>query len=418
MGLKRYRYRAYPTAGQERNLSRLFGSVRVVFNDVIASRRAAHAAGSPFESSSQLQKRLITEAKLTQERAWLSGVSNTPLQQAARDADMGYRNFFNSLAGRRKGKRVGAPRFRSRRDNRQAARFTRNSGFGVLQTTHGVGKVRLPKIGWVRFTLSRELPSAPSSVTVIREADGTYFVSFVVDVPTPRGALPQHLGRKAGIDLGLTDFAAVVYSDGTREKVANPRFARSAARRLARAQRSLSRKVKGSSNRAKQRAIVARLHRQVANQRLDHAHQVAARLIRENQAITVETLSITGMARTRLAKSIHDVGWGQFLNILEEKATAHGRDFAKVDRFLPSSQVCAVCATLDGPKPLKIRVWECGCGAVLDRDYNAAVNIMLAGGHPESQNAYGPELRLQLAGALGDEAGTRRNDRPSIPRAA
>src|SRR5699024_804981 len=161
--------------------------------------------------------------------AWLSEVSNTPLQQSVRDAERAYRNWFDSLSGKRKGGRVGFPRFKSRRDHRQSVRFTRNSRFSVRETTHGVGVVRLPKIGDVRFALSRPLPSEPSSVTLIRSASGVWHVSFVVEVPDP-DPLPK-TGRVAGIDLGLTDLAAIAYSDGTREKVAAPRHLRAKERK-------------------------------------------------------------------------------------------------------------------------------------------------------------------------------------------
>lgn len=418
---KRYRYRAYPTRGQGVALARTFGCVRVVFNDVIAARRAQHAQGLPFESASVLQSRLVTQAKATPARAWLGEVSATPLQQAVRDADQAYRNFFSSLSGKRKGRRVGAPRFKSRR-SRQAARFTRQSRFEVRQTTHGVGKVHIPKVGWVRFALSRPLPADPSSVTVIREADGRYYVSFVVEVPAPDESAPVHPGRAAGIDLGLSDFAAITYSDGTREKITNPRHLKTQQRKLARAQRELARRQKGSANRAKSRAKVARVHRKVRETRLDFHHQLAARLVRENQAVAVEALSVVGLARSGaksargrgMRRSVHDAGWGTFLRVLEEKTTEHGRGFVRVNPA-HSSQTCSVCGVLDGPKPLNVRTWTCqGCGSVVDRDYNAATNIMVAAGPAETLNACGPDVRLQLAGAIGDEAGTH----PAAPAAA
>src|SRR5699024_9334084 len=188
---------------------------------------------------SETVKNVTTRAKRTPERAWLSEVSNTPLQQSVRDAERAYRNWFDSLSGKRKGGRVGFPRFKSRRDHRQAIRMTRN-GFSVRETAHGVGFVRIAKVGEVRFVLSRPLPSEPSSVTLVRSASGAWHVSFVVEVPDPT-PLPE-TGRVAGIDLGLTDLAAIAYSDGTREKVASPRHLRAKERKLARAQRELARR--------------------------------------------------------------------------------------------------------------------------------------------------------------------------------
>lgn len=420
--LKRYRFRAYPTPGQAVALARLFGCVRVVYNDVVAARRTQHEHGLPYESASALQTKLVTQAKQTPQRAWLSEVSSTPLQQAVRDADRAYRNFFDSLTGKRKGRRVGAPRFRSRRDNRQAARFTRQAftgGVMPVRVSREVGKLKLPKIGWVRFEMSRPLPSAPSSVTVIREADGRHYLSFVVDAPAPEVTAPAAPGRVTGVDLGLVDFAAVVSSDGTRHKVTNPRHLRAAQRRLARAQRALARKEKGSANRAKARTRVAAAHRKVRESRLDHHHKLALRLVRENQAIAVEGLSVSGLARAGatgrrgrgLRRSVHDAGWGTFVRVLTEKATEHGRDLIVIDRFAPTSQVCSVCGVQDGPKPLHVRTWTCGgCGTRLDRDYNAALNVLLAAGLAESLNACGGNIRRTLACAVPDEAGTHRTD--------
>ena len=400
---KRYSYRAYPTPGQERSLAHLFGCVRVVYNDFIAERQKSYAEGSPFESMSVVRSRVVTQAKRTTERSWLADVAAVPLNEATRDADLAYRNFFDSLSGKRKGRKVGAPRYRSKRDRRQTARFGR-TGFKVRETTHGVGKVRLARIGWIRFELARALPSEPSSVTVIREADGTYHVSFVVVTPESDRDLSKH---SAGVDLGLTDFASVVGTDGVRYKVENPRHLRRTERSLARAQKALSRKVLGSANREKARLRVARLHSRVRRTRLDFHHKIAARLARENQAVAVEALNVVGISRAGnrgLRKSVHDAGWGQFLRVLAEKVSTVPVNPAY------TSQTCSVCDTLDGPKPLAVREWSCsGCGTHLDRDYNAAVNILVAAGLAETVNACGVDVRRALARAVGSEAGTHRS---------
>lgn len=406
--MKRYSYRAYPTTAQQQCLSRVFGCVRVVFNDFLNAREAAHQAGKQPESASRLQSRLITEAKHTTQRSWLAGVSATPLQQAVRDADRAYRNWFDSMTGRRKGPKVGKPRFKSRKDHRQSARFTRQSKFKVHQTSHSVGKVFLPKIGWVRFSLSRPLPSPPSSVTVIKDPDGTYHLSFVVDTP-PIPPAPA-VDRVAAIDAGIgDDLAVIIYSDGTREKISNPRHLRSAQRHLARTQRAFSRTQKGSANRDKARLRVARAHSVVKHARLDHHHKLAARLTTSNQTLAIEDLSLTGMGRTRLAKSVHDAGIGLLYRLIHEKAETQGRTVVTIGRWEPTTQTCSVCGTPGGKKPLHIRAWTCqGCGTVLDRDFNAAVNIMVAAGLADTLNACGPDVRRTLACAIGDEAGTHR----------
>ncbi len=411
--LKRYRYRAYPTKYQARALSRVFGCVRVVFNDALAAREAARTGGEPIPTRAQLSA-AMTAAKRTEGRAWLAEVSAVPLQQALADVDRAYRNFFDSLTGKRKGRRVGPPRLKTRR-SRQSARFTANARFRVEETTHGVGHVRLQKVGWVRFALSRPLPPVPSSVTVVQEVDGRYYLSFVVDVPALE-SLPLS-DRVAGLDVGLADLAAVVASDGKREKIPNPRWLRSKERALVRAQRSLAQKQKGSKNREKARVKVAALHRKVRETRLDHHHKLASRLVRENQTIVLETLNITGLARTRMGKSVHDAGWGTLVRLIAEKAAARGRILVRINQWEPTSQVCSVCGAKDGPKPLQVRAWTCiACGEVLDRDYNAAVNIMVAAGLAETLIACGGDVRRTLACADPSEAGIRRTAARLRPR--
>ena len=394
----RYNYRIYPTAGQQQALARAFGCARVVFNDGLRSREEAHAAGRPYLTDAELSARL-TAAKATPERAWLSDVSAVVLQQALADLNAAYRNFFASLKGERKGPKVGPPRFRSRKDHRQAVRFTANGRFRVLAG----GKLRLPKIGDVPVRWSRALPSAPSSVTVIRDSAGRYFASFVVD--TQPDALPA-TEQVAGIDLGLTYFA--VLSDG--RKIASPRFLRRAEKKLRRAQRALSRKEKGSKNRDKARVKLARAHARVADARREFHHQLSTALIRDSQAVAVEDLAVKGLARTRLAKSVHDAGWSAFVNMLEYKARLHGREFHRIGRFIPTSQTCSACGVKDGPKPLHVRAWQCQeCGAWLDRDINAAVNVAKAAGL--AVTACGALVRPVPVPARRSEAGTHSESR-------
>jgi putative transposase len=257
------------------------------------------------------------------------------------------------------------------------------------------------KVGDIRVEWSRDLPSVPSSVTVIKEPDGRYYASFVVERPmTP---LPAS-DREVGLDLGLA--ALAVTSDG--EVIPNPRFLRNAQRRLTKAQRVLSRRQKGSANRAKALHRVAVLHRKVRETRLDHAHKVALRLVRDNQAVYAEDLAVSGLMRTRMARSVADAGWSQLMRCIEEKAARYGRTFAKIGRFEPTSQVCSACGVKDGFKPLSVREWTCAaCGTVHDRDVNAARNI-LAAGRADKSNACGAGVRPQLV-AVGAEAGTHRS---------
>jgi putative transposase len=392
----RYSFRLYPTPGQQAALARAFGCARVVFNDALAARRAAYQAGEPYITDAEVSARL-TQAKSTPERAWLGEVSAVVLQQALADLNAAYRAFFASVSGKRKGSKMAPPRRRSRKDRRQAVRFTANSRFRVL----GNGQLRLPKIGDVAVRWSRALPSQPSSVTVIRDAAGRFFASFVVETAPP--PLPE-ADRECGIDLGLGHFA--VLDDGT--KVSAPKFLRRAEKKLKRAQRNLSRTQKGSKNRENARVRVARAHAHVENARRDFHHKLSTRIIRDNQAVTVEDLAVKGLARTRLAKSVHDAGWSAFTAMLEYKARLYGREFCKIGRWEPTSQVCSACGANDGPKPLHIRAWACpACDAVHDRDVNAARNI-LALGRRERQNARGGQVRPPVMVALAREAGSRR----------
>jgi putative transposase len=396
--LVRYRYRIDPAGRQRQALARAFGCARVVYNDALRERERAHHASERI-TDSEVQRRVVTLAKTTPERAWLAEVASVALVQACQDARRAYRNWFASLSGTRKGRRLGHPRFRTKH-GRQSIRLTRN-GFALQGAMLYVAKV-----GQVRVRWSRPLPSAPSSVTIIRDPDGRYYASFVVErAPTP---LPP-VDRVAGIDLGLARFATLAVSEGTSETIANPRHLRAAQRRLARAQRQLARKRKGSVNRAKAQHRVAVCHRKVRDRRADYHHKLALRLARENQAVAVEDLSVKGLARTRLAKSVHDAGWGSFVRLLEHKAAQYGRRVVKVDRWEPTSQTCSVCGHRDGPKPLAVRTWACPvCATVHDRDVNAARNILVAAGLAETQNACGAGVRPPATAAVGDEAGTRR----------
>jgi putative transposase len=388
----RYNYRVEPAPGQRIALARAFGCARVVFNDGLRARQDARAAGLPYLSDGELSKQVITRAKKNPERSWLGEVSAVVLQQALADLNTAYRNFFASCSGTRKGRKVAPPRFRSRKDNRQAIRFTANARFRVL----GNGRLRLPKIGDVRVRWSRELPAPPSSVTIIRDAAGRYFASFVVAAPDD--PLPL-VDSETGIDLGLTHFA--VRSDGT--KIAAPKFLRRAARTLRKLQKSLSRKENGSNHRRKAVIAVARAHTRVADTRRDFHHKLSTTIIRDNQAVYVEDLAVVGLARTRLAKSVHDAGWSAFTSMLEYKAARHGRTFARVDRWFPSTRLCSACGLIGEKLPLNIRYWTCLCGITHDRDINAAKN-MLAAGRADNSNDRGAHVRPTPASAARSEA--------------
>jgi putative transposase len=397
----RYRFRVYPDPAQKDALARIFGCVRVVFNDHLALN--AHKVFGPrkkYVGLSQAQHILITQAKRTVERDWLREVPTVALQQSVANAHGAFEKMFRSASGERAGRRVGAPRFKRKDDHKDSFTLTRRA-FRLRRTRKRETMLRLPKkVGELRMVQSRNFPSAPSSVTIVREPDGRYYASFVVKRGTR--SLPV-IDRVAAIDLGLNNLVAIVYSDGTREKIPAPKHYRRAQLKLAGAQKALARRQKGSANREKSRIKLAQIHRNVREIRADEHHKLALRLVRENQTVVFETLGITGLARTKLAKSVHDAAWGTLIRLTKEKANRFGRAVVQIGRFEPTTQKCALCGVRGGKLPLNIRDWTCAnCKAHLDRDYNAAVNVMIASGTVEIENACGGNISRILLAALAD----------------
>ena len=395
----RYRYRIEPTTAQQKMLARVFGCCRVVFNDALRVRDEGYRAGIKL-SDSEIQRRVITHAKTTTERFWLCEVPSVALVQSINDSRRAWRNFFDSASGKRKGRKVGRPRMKSRKDHRQSFRLTRN-GFSVRAS----GRLFVAKVGEVRVRWSRQLPAEPSSVTIIREPDGHYYASFVVDVAaTP--LLPVE--RDVGVDMGIACLATIAASDGTRADVANPKHLARKLRKLARLEREKSRRQKGSVNRGKSRRKIAVVHNQVTRARRDYHHKQALALVRENQVIHVEDLNIAGMVKNRrLARVISDAGWGQFVRVIGEKAARYGRTVHTVSRWLASSKTCSACGHLLDELPLQVRRWTCpACRVTHDRDHNAA-KVILAAGRAERLNACGvPVSPPTNREARGDETGS------------
>jgi putative transposase len=361
----RYQYRFYPTDQQRQSLAQVFGCVRVVWNDALAICKQSEK----LPSNNDLQKLVITQAKKTEEREWLATVSSIPLQQSVADLGVAYKNFFDSLKGKRKGKRVGTPKFKKKM-GMQSARF-RIGGFSIKGDS-----VYLAKIGNLSPIWSRELPSEPSSVTVIKDAANRYFLSFVVEIEPVQVEAENH---SIGIDLGIKTFAAM--SNG--EMVKSPDYAR-LDKRLRRKQKQLARQVKGSKRREKTRLQIAKLHNEIADNRKDFLHKLSTRVVNENQVITLEDLNVSGMVKNRrLARAISMQGWREFRVLCEAKSEQLGRQFNVISRWEPTSQVCSDCGYKWGKLDLSIRSVLCiNCGAAHDRDENAAKNINKVGiGH-------------------------------------
>lgn len=415
MQTKRYRYRVYPNSAQREQLSRAFGCSRTVYNDFIAARQAAYEAGLPAPTTGELSKRLVTEAKKTPERAWLADVSAVMLQQAVRDADRSYRRFHARIA-KKTSRYYKPPKFRSAKAPRQSIKFLRtgNGHFRVKPVNRNRAHLTLPRItGPIPMAWSRPLPSEPTTVSILREGDGRYYASFVVRVPK-REAPTGDPARHAALDLGLDPLAAIVYTDGTRETIANPKYMRRAQCRLRAAQRAMDRKEPGSKNREKARTRLATHHRKVREARRDHHHKLSTRLIRENQTVAIEGLHLTGLLRSggpgwrgrARRRAINDAGWGQLIQLLHEKAADHDRQVITVSPY-NTTRACSICGTVDAAKPLGVRTWTCPtCGTRLHRDYNAALNILVAAGQAETLNACGEDIRLTLASAGLSEART------------
>ncbi|MGW6359989.1 RNA-guided endonuclease InsQ/TnpB family protein [Streptomyces sp. NPDC055092] len=357
-----FKYRFYPSDAQAAELSRTFGCVRKVYNLALAARTEAWARQERVNYNST--SAMLTAWKKTGELAFLNEVSSVPLQQCLRHLQTAFANFF--------AKRARYPRFKSRKKSRKSAEYT-TSGFRFRAGQLTLAKMNEPlDIVW-----SRLLPQGakPSTVTVSQDAAGRWFVSLLCEDPavSPFPATDQAVGIDVGLDHLLTL--------STGEKIANPRHERKDRARLAKAQQILSRKARGDgANRVKARRKVARIYARIADRRRDHLHKLTTRLVRENQTLVIENLTVRNMVKNRkLARAISDAAWSDFRNMLEYKAAWYGREVIVVDRFFPSSKLCSHCGTLQGKMPLNVRTWTCDCGTTHDRDVNAARNLLAAG---------------------------------------
>ncbi|WP_414622870.1 RNA-guided endonuclease InsQ/TnpB family protein [Calothrix sp. CCY 0018] len=376
----RYQYRFYPTDQQQQSLAQLFGCVRVVFNDALALCKQS----DKLPSNNDLQKLVITQAKKTAERAWLSTVSNIPLQQSVADLGVAYKNFFDSLKGKSKSKKVGTPKFKNK-TNQQSARF-RIGGFSIKGD-----EIYLAKIGNIKPIWSRELPTPPTSVTVIKDCANRYFLSFVVEVEPIR---VDAKNQSIGIDLGIKVFAFM--SNGEKAKSRESGRAEYSVRhispnyskldkRLRRKQKQLARqRSKDSNRRDKIRIQVAKLHNKIKDIRKDFLHKLSTKIVSENQTIVLENLNVSGMVKNRkLSRAISLQGWREFRTLCEAKCQKYSREFVVISRWEPTSQVCSECGYKWGKLDLKVRTVQCiNCGTEHDRDENAAKNINKVGmGH-------------------------------------
>lgn len=382
---KVYRFRLKPTADQVAALNRLAGARRWVWNWALARKREHYQATGKTLTFKALCLEL-TAIKSQPATAWLKDADSQALQQALRDLERAFVNFFE--------RRARFPRFKSKK--RDKARFRIPQ-----RVTLADGVLTVPKVGKIKVRQTQEVAEKTKGAAFRREANGKWYVCLTVEFEIPDVPLPPaNPERVVGIDLGLKDFA--VLSNGQR--TAAPKFYRKAQRQLARAQRHVSRCVKGSRRHSKAKDRVSRIHQKIANRRKDFIHQLTADLIAEHEGLCIEDLSLKGLARTKLAKSFHDAALGEFRRQIEYKALWNRRHLAVIGRFFPSSRLCLACGAINDTLTLADRHWVCACGTVHDRDLNAAVNIRDEGMRiiletpgrvtPDGQNARGEGVSL------------------------
>lgn len=354
-----YKYRIYPTTEQVHLLEQTFGCVRFIYNSILKWRTDAFYMEQKKVNYNACSSKL-TELKKEPELSWLNDVSCVPLQQSLRHQQTAFKNFFEG--------RAKYPTFKKKR-SKQSAEFTK-SAFKYSDGQIFIAKSKEP----VNVRWSRDLPSEPTTITISRDSAGRYFVSCLCRFEPKSLPISK---KTVGIDLGLKDL--VITSDGF--KSGNPRYTKRYAKKLAKAQRVLSKKKKGSANFHKAKIKVARIQAKISDCRRDFTHKLTTQLVNENQVISCESLSVKNMVRNRkLSKAISDANWSELVRQLIYKAEWHGRTVVKIDKWYPSSKRCNNCGHVVDSLPLHVRSWQCPvCKTQLDRDHNAALNIKAVG---------------------------------------
>lgn len=369
---KSYKFRIFPNDEQIELINKTIGSSRFMYNHLLELWQTAYretGKGLDYYECS----RIITKMKQDPDFSWLVEVDSRALQSSAQHLAIAFKRFFTGENRH--------PRYKRKNNPRKQRYTTKNAGTRIRIEDN---KIRLPKLGWVRYAKSREVQGRIIRVTVVMSSAGKYYASITAEVETE--ALPK-TGQSVGIDLGLTDFA--ILSSGQKEN--NHRFTRKMEQKLAREQRKLSRryrlvKARGENpdyckNYQKQRVKVAKFHEKVRNQRNDFLNKLSTNIVKNHDVIAIEDLNVMGMMENKsLRKHIGDVSWSRFVEMLEYKAEWYGRELIKVSQWYPSTQICSGCHEHTGKKPLSVRQWTCQyCDAEHDRDVNASINILREG---------------------------------------
>lgn len=361
--LKAYKYRIYPNKQQEEQIQKTFGCCRFVYNQTLAHRKELYETKK--ESMNKIACNNYVNQILKKEYEWLKEVDKFALTNSVYNMDSAYQKFFKE--------KTGYPKFKSKRNNKRT--YSTNSTNNNIEVSFDNNKIKLPKLKWINAKVHREFTGKIKSATISQIPSGKYFVSMLVE--TKHISLPS-TGCMIGIDLGIKDL--FITSDG--EKFDNIRTTKKYEDKLVKEQRKLSHKQKGSKNWNKQRIKVARIHEKITNTRIDNLHKISHKLISDNQVIVSEDLAVSNMVKNHnLAKAISDCSWYELTRQLQYKSDWNNRDYIKIGRFVPSSQLCSDCGYQNKDiKNLSVREWTCpSCGIVHDRDINAAKNILNEG---------------------------------------